>query len=441
MIQRVGIAQALLNDPEVVFLDEPMSGLDPLGRRDVRSLILELRDQGRTVFFSSHILADAEALCSRVAVVAGGRLAAAGRLTDILAFQVRGWELVDRRPAAGGARAASRRSSTQAHRDLAAALRARAAARPAARAAALGADRHRRDARVAQSAARHARGLLRPARRRDRRRRARRRPGRSRMRAISCGRGQRLQGVGPRPRALQPRALRGAADRLLVPARPADGRPGRQDHQGSRARGDRRLRPVHRHLHRHRPGLEGGRAAQHLRAARQADQPAAVHRRQVRRAGADAGRQRRGDDAGALRRARLPDLCRRRRSCARRGTRRASIRGCCMAIAPDLRRADDRHGDRAVLLDVLDAAALRRADVRPVRRRPLQRRSEELRPDRRVAAGDLAGARRLPRPAGLLGLRRQDGGRARPAGRRRLPRRDRRLRPGLHRGAAGRCRC
>jgi ABC-2 type transport system ATP-binding protein len=94
MIQRVGIAQALLNDPEVVFLDEPMSGLDPLGRRDVRSLILELRDQGRTVFFSSHILADAEALCRRVAVVAGGRLAASGTLTDILAFQVRGWELV-----------------------------------------------------------------------------------------------------------------------------------------------------------------------------------------------------------------------------------------------------------------------------------------------------------------------------------------------------------
>ena len=94
MVQRVGIAQALLNDPEVVFLDEPMSGLDPLGRRDVRSLILELRAHGRTVFFSSHILADAEALCSRVAVVAGGRLAAAGRLTDILAFQVRGWELV-----------------------------------------------------------------------------------------------------------------------------------------------------------------------------------------------------------------------------------------------------------------------------------------------------------------------------------------------------------
>jgi ABC-2 type transport system ATP-binding protein len=100
MIQRVGIAQALLNDPEVIFLDEPMSGLDPLGRREVRSLILELRDQGRTVFFSSHILADAEALCSRVAVLAGGRLAATGRLSDMLAFEIRGWELViaDLRP-------------------------------------------------------------------------------------------------------------------------------------------------------------------------------------------------------------------------------------------------------------------------------------------------------------------------------------------------------
>lgn len=94
MVQRVGIAQALLNDPEVIFLDEPMSGLDPLGRRDVRALILELRDQGRTVFFSSHILADAEALCSRVAVLAGGRLAAQGRLSELTEFTVRGWELV-----------------------------------------------------------------------------------------------------------------------------------------------------------------------------------------------------------------------------------------------------------------------------------------------------------------------------------------------------------
>ena len=94
MLQRVGLAQALLNDPEVLFLDEPMSGLDPLGRRDVRALMLELRDQGRTIFFSSHILSDAEALCSRVAIVAKGRLAAAGRLADLQEFAVNGWELV-----------------------------------------------------------------------------------------------------------------------------------------------------------------------------------------------------------------------------------------------------------------------------------------------------------------------------------------------------------
>jgi len=94
MLQRVGIAQALINDPEVVFFDEPMSGLDPLGRREIRQLILRLRDRGCTVFFSSHVLSDAEALCSRVAIVAKGRLVASGALTEILAFQVHGWELV-----------------------------------------------------------------------------------------------------------------------------------------------------------------------------------------------------------------------------------------------------------------------------------------------------------------------------------------------------------
>jgi ABC-2 type transport system ATP-binding protein len=94
MLQRVGIAQALINNPELVIFDEPMSGLDPLGRRDVRSLILRLRDAGCTVFFSSHVLSDAEALCSRVAILAKGRLVAAGRLTDMLALRARGWEMV-----------------------------------------------------------------------------------------------------------------------------------------------------------------------------------------------------------------------------------------------------------------------------------------------------------------------------------------------------------
>jgi len=94
MLQRVGLAQAVLNDPEVVFLDEPMSGLDPIGRRMVRELILGLRDRGATVFFSSHILADAEAVCSRVAILSGGRMVSSGRLTELLAFGVKGWEIV-----------------------------------------------------------------------------------------------------------------------------------------------------------------------------------------------------------------------------------------------------------------------------------------------------------------------------------------------------------
>jgi ABC-2 type transport system ATP-binding protein len=94
MLQRVGLAQALINDPELVILDEPMSGLDPIGRRDVRALILRLRDEGRTVFFSSHVLSDAEALCSRVVILAHGRMVASGTVSDLVAFQRRGWELI-----------------------------------------------------------------------------------------------------------------------------------------------------------------------------------------------------------------------------------------------------------------------------------------------------------------------------------------------------------
>ena len=105
MIQRVGLAQALLNDPEVVFLDEPMSGLDPLGRREVRDLILRLRDRGATVFFSSHILGDAESICSRVGIVVAGRLVAAGKLADMVPFRIRGWELIVSALSADGARA------------------------------------------------------------------------------------------------------------------------------------------------------------------------------------------------------------------------------------------------------------------------------------------------------------------------------------------------
>ncbi len=94
MLQRVGLAQALVNDPEVVFLDEPMSGLDPIGRREVRDLIAVLREEGKTVFMCSHILSDIEVLCDRVAILRRGRLAHVGYLDD-LRQQVGGRNLVE----------------------------------------------------------------------------------------------------------------------------------------------------------------------------------------------------------------------------------------------------------------------------------------------------------------------------------------------------------
>jgi ABC-2 type transport system ATP-binding protein len=84
MLQRVGLAQALINEPEIVFLDEPMSGLDPIGRREVRELIADLREKGTTVFMSTHILSDIEALCDRVAILRKGKLAATGDLHELL---------------------------------------------------------------------------------------------------------------------------------------------------------------------------------------------------------------------------------------------------------------------------------------------------------------------------------------------------------------------
>ena len=84
MLQRVGLAQSLINEPEIVFLDEPMSGLDPLGRREIRELISDLRENGTTVFMSTHILSDIEALCDNVAILRKGKLAATGKLDDLL---------------------------------------------------------------------------------------------------------------------------------------------------------------------------------------------------------------------------------------------------------------------------------------------------------------------------------------------------------------------
>lgn len=87
MLQRVGLAQALMHDPDILFLDEPMSGLDPLGRGEVRDLIISLRGEGKTIFFSSHILSDVQAMCDRIAILDRGRLIEYGRLTDILTVE------------------------------------------------------------------------------------------------------------------------------------------------------------------------------------------------------------------------------------------------------------------------------------------------------------------------------------------------------------------
>jgi ABC-2 type transport system ATP-binding protein len=84
MLQRVGIAQAIVHDPEIVFLDEPTSGLDPLGRREVRELIHDLKKEGKTVFFSTHILSDAEALCDRVAIIHKGELRGVGTVANLI---------------------------------------------------------------------------------------------------------------------------------------------------------------------------------------------------------------------------------------------------------------------------------------------------------------------------------------------------------------------
>lgn len=95
MLQRVGVAQALINDPKIVFLDEPMSGLDPLGRHQIREIILSLKTQGKTVFFNSHVLSDVEIICDRVAILALGDLICSGSLdellgTDVEIYQVKG---------------------------------------------------------------------------------------------------------------------------------------------------------------------------------------------------------------------------------------------------------------------------------------------------------------------------------------------------------------
>ena len=101
MTQRLGLAQALIGDPEIVVLDEPMSGLDPIGRKDVRDIIFRLRGEGRTILFSTHILSDVEAICDRVGIMIGSRLTDCGTLSSLLEPGVRSVEIVARAIAPG----------------------------------------------------------------------------------------------------------------------------------------------------------------------------------------------------------------------------------------------------------------------------------------------------------------------------------------------------
>ena len=94
MVQRLGIAQALINDPELVVLDEPMSGLDPIGRKEIRDLIVELKREGKTVLFSTHILSDVELICDRVAMLVGGRMRDVGPLRQLLSPRLLHTEVV-----------------------------------------------------------------------------------------------------------------------------------------------------------------------------------------------------------------------------------------------------------------------------------------------------------------------------------------------------------
>ena len=92
MLQRIGLAQAVINSPKLAILDEPLTGLDPIGRKEIRDFIFSLREEGTTIFFSTHILTDAETICDRVGILMKGKLTKIGKLTELLSPKIKGYE-------------------------------------------------------------------------------------------------------------------------------------------------------------------------------------------------------------------------------------------------------------------------------------------------------------------------------------------------------------
>ena len=282
-----------MNSPDLVFLDEPMSGLDPIGRRLVREIILDLRAQGHTVFFSTHILSDAETLCDRVALLRAGRLVAVGRLDEILDLDVAHMEVLvsglDDAAVAGPARrhpgsAASWASAGRSRsREKGLGALVRAVEEAGGRILSVQPVRQSLEDYFFKEMAADAG-----------------RRGRGRTESAAGGGQQHLPRDGARARALQPRVLRDPHDVVRPPPRPALDPAGREDHQGPRAGGHGRLRHADRDLRGRGSREQGDRQALALPAPGQAGHPRRVPPRQVRGPHLHAGRQRRGDGGRPL---------------------------------------------------------------------------------------------------------------------------------------------
>ena len=434
MVQRVGIAQALINDPEVVFLDEPMSGLDPLGRRDVRKLDPPACATRGGRCSSARTSCPTRRPCAVASrIVAGGRLVASGRLSDILAFEVRGWELVDRQCDAGAAGAA--RTDRAAHLRISPrAIRRGPVARSIRRNPCSRSWRRRappwcrssRSETASRTCSCDGSRRIRPGERAGA------------HAAISRHRRQRLPASRSATACRTPSALFAVlliASSFLLGQLTAG--------QDVKIIKDLGLATTDvfgapdRDLHRHRSRVEGGRAAEHLRAAGQANQPTQFMVGKYARPRADACGERGSDDGRVVLRARVHAWIASaefKSAWDAPGDRSAPHGG-----VPDLRRAD-AHTALALFFSTFSTPApLRRADVRTLHCRALQRRPAELRAGRRLAGGSMVARgldHVLPDLSAFDVKTEVVHGLAVPAG---LRGHDHCVRPGLHRRAPTHC--